>query len=126
MGYRSDVYIKTTKEGYKALRKNVKELNEEGYKLFIHPDKLLWNKTNIIMEWDNIKWYDWFPDVKAIEDAVTGLDNHPVHFIRICEEVNDVEDWFYYNNDVNFEPLELVRTVRIYGDEITEEELLDE
>ena len=93
MSYRSDIYLKTTKEGYKALDKYIKERSEKGYHLFTTPDKLLLNGFEVTMEWDYLKWYDEFEEVNTIDDAVCDIsDKYPIHFVRIGEDMEDIDD----------------------------------
>ena len=128
MGYRSDVYLKTTKDGFKALEKEIKK-NELGYELWTTPDGVYINGNEITVEWTYLKWYEEYEDVRTIEDAIdTTCDKYPIHFIRIGEDVEDVDDRYYYPDcySGDFDCLELYRYVKPIGEKIEREELFNE
>lgn len=129
MGYRSDIYLKTTKEGYKALDEYIKRRSELGYELWNTPDAIYVERDCIIVEWTYLKWYMEYEDVRTIDNAIDELsDKYPIHFIRIGEDIEDIDDRWYYPDDYDgdFEPLELVRTVYTSGDKVKKEELFNE
>ena len=96
MGYRSDVYLKTTKDGYRELDRIIRDRNEEGYRLFTSPDKLLLDGDGVTMEWNYIKWYDGYDEIDTIDDAINSIsDKYPVHFVRIGEDMDDIEERWY-------------------------------
>ena len=130
MGYRSDVYLKTTKEGYKKIREMVRK-DEDAFHLFTHPDRMTITQNSdgeyISMEWQYLKWYSEYDEVKAIDNAIDELsDTVPIHFIRLGEDIEDIEERFYYPNDYKgyFEGLDIVRTVYIDGKDISDKEVL--
>ena len=130
MGYRSDVYLKTTKEGYKALEQEIKK-NKLGYKLWEEPEHIYLNdaENTITVEWNYLKWYPEYEDVHTIEDAIgTMCDKYPIHFIRIGEDIEDIEDNYYYPDcySGDFDCLELYRYVKPIGTKIEREELFNE
>ena len=128
MGYRSDVYLKTTTDGYKALEQEIKK-NEMGYKLWTTPDSLHLNGNEVTVEWTYLKWYPEYEDVRTIEDAIDEMsDKYPIHFIRIGESIDDVEDNYYYPDcyDGDFDCLEFYRYVKPIGEKIKREELFNE
>lgn len=129
MGYRSDVYLKTTKEGYKALKEEIRKNSRTGYALFTTPENIVYNKLegSISMEWNCIKWYLEYDAIKAIDDAIYAInDKYPLHFIRIGEDLEDIEDRYYEPDTPDgkyIEPLDLERTVYLHGDKIDEEDI---
>lgn len=95
MGYRSEIALKTTAEGYtllKLMNDNI-EVKEEydrllyGLKIEQTPDDFYRISHNYI------KWYDYFEQVKNFEKALAKMneDNIPYVFVRIGEEPGDVE-----------------------------------
>lgn len=102
MGYRSDVRISTTKEGYEILKTKCASLNldynlmEEGHYLI---DKT--EDDNIAFGWEWIKWYDSYPEIQAINNCLNELEEKgiPYIFARIGESVDDCEE--IYSGDVN-------------------------
>ena len=68
MGYRSDVSIICEENAFEMLKKAWMEVDFE-------PDKVLSNDNGeYVIQWEYVKWYCSFPDVKAIEDVLTELD----------------------------------------------------
>jgi hypothetical protein len=132
MGYRSDVYLKTTKEGYKKIRQILNE-NDDGFELFTCPDDMKIETTPnkeyfITMKWEDRKWYDGYEDVDALMDAIDKIsDEEPIHFMRLGESVDDVEERYQepdgYRGD--FYGLEFIRTVQTYGKYITDDDIID-
>lgn len=100
MGYRSDVRIITTKDGYKELRKYINEylkvnnISEERYFNIINsPDIKIQNNKEICIGWNDIKWY-WYPDIDAINYSLNKLEEnkYSYRFSRMGESLNDIEE----------------------------------
>ena len=129
MGYRSDVYLKTTKAGYKALEQEIKK-NELGYKLWKDPDKVFYDdiEETITVEWDDVKWYSGYEDVRTIENAIGAVcDKYTMHFVRIGESYDDLEDEFYDGEDEEmFDPIPIHRYAEPCGEKVDLEELFNE
>ena len=93
MGYRSEIYLKTTAEGFVML----KQLDD---KIKIKEEKPLYGLTIEKTPEDFyrmsalfVKWYDEHEQVINFNEALHQLkkQNIPFVFIRIGEDVNDVE-----------------------------------
>lgn len=93
MGYRSEIYLKTTAEGFVML----KQLDD---KIKIKEEKPLYGLTIEKTPEDfykmsalSVKWYDDYEQVINFNEALNQLkkQNIPFVFIRIGEDVNDVE-----------------------------------
>ena len=120
MGYRSDVRIRTTKKGYKVMKKfvenyikeNISEEDLEGYD---------WNLLNsaetteagdsITLDWYSLKWYDGYKDVDAIMYSLDELSNKNIdyQYMRIGEENDDIEERWNIKND-SFDSFYVSRT----------------
>lgn len=144
MGYRSDIYLEFKTKSAKKVMSDINErikvgLNgketEELYYL-----KKLFNKikvsedgTKVILTAEYVKWYDYFEDVKAVmsyidelgeemvrEQNENGRTDDFIHFIRIGESYEDIEELRYgddwasdlriirnvdINNEFNFDTL---------------------
>ena len=120
MGYRSDVAIACQKNAYKK----IKEAYEKGY---VKPDRLLKNDPEglIMVCFNDIKWFNGYEDIDAIEDVLNELDEGDeddiweaelgYHFLRIGEDYGDVEErantWdidLYFTREIDtfgYEPL---------------------
>lgn len=107
MGYRSDIRIRTTKKGYEIMKAEVENFLKEN-----NLDEL-WNllkingvsidKTEkaITIEWSYLKWYEEYKDVQAIMKSLSILSekNIDYQFMRIGEELDDIEEIWSVNND---------------------------
>lgn len=92
MGY-SDVAITLFEDDFKSLIKSSCEKSNEAFNLIkmatIHKCKN--EPTNIIVvAWDWVKWYDGYKDVDFIMSFVSNA-NREYHYIRVGEEVGDLE-----------------------------------
>ena len=110
MGYRSDVRIRTTKEGYEMMKKEIdKYLNEKVENhLDYTPENLLKHTDNtdndgkvVTMDWNYIKWYEEYPEIMAVSNALGMLREKDIdfQFMRIGEDLNDIEEEWNVNND---------------------------
>ena len=99
MGYRSEVKIVTTREGYERICKRVDELNADmkACQLLgagISPEYFEESNGCVVFGWDWIRWYDGtFADVTNVSTALRELadDDIPYEFCRIGEEWDHIE-----------------------------------
>lgn len=112
MGYRSDVRIVVSRNGYKKFKKYVEE-HIEKYKNRIAPDsisaisnydynllnsldvsKISPDKKEVYFGWDSLKWYDGYEDVDAIMDSLNRLaeNGYGYGYTRIGESSDDIEE----------------------------------
>lgn len=111
MGYRSDVRIRTTKEGYEVMKNFVEKYIKEN--VSEDAQGLDWNLLNsaeitetgnsITLDWENIKWYngiDGYQDVDAIMKSLDELSDKDIdyQYMRIGEENNDIDEIWNINN----------------------------
>lgn len=96
MGYRSDVTISITKEGYSRLVSMCDEAKVEHPLMSrdVLPDFVTLFEGCVVFGWDDIKWYEDFPEVKAVSEAVSALDEEgvPLRFVRVGEDPEDVDE----------------------------------
>lgn len=115
MGYRSDVKCITTKEGFELIDKLVRKASgvtkeNEDHEYWLTDE---FNTTSIcdskymLMEYDDVKWYNNDPAVQAFEQALERLEARklPYQFLRVGENDEDVErkycgggDWQKYKD----------------------------
>lgn len=112
MGYRSEVYLKTTTEGWLLMKKRNDSI-EKGYDQPLYGAEV--NKTEsgfYKIEFHDVKWYDSYKSVINFNDALSEMEANdiPFSFIRIGEETGDVEHRCNWTDDipdeiVSFEPV---------------------
>lgn len=111
MGYYSSVMLTTTNRGFNVLKHYCEDLNLE-YNMLDHCDRLIRGDRHVCATWDWTKWYDTFPEIRAIEDGLRFLSDMDISysFTRIGEEVDDIEnDYNYGNDDADLPYNEMVR-----------------
>ena len=98
MGYRSDVGLALKPFAVHILHKQINALdkNSEAFSVITdflaYADKHYEHATGAeIYLWEYVKWYDEFPDVGFIENLLETLDLSDFLFIRIGEELDDIE-----------------------------------
>lgn len=138
MGYRSDVRIAMSKNGFEQFKKNVQEhINEYKNKL---PDEAiaknfsydLLNNLDINSElddkssnqvyfgWNDVKWYDGYEDVDAIMDSLNKLEEQGFgyNYARIGEQYDDIEELFVSSTDKdNVDYIESIGIERYFNDD---------
>lgn len=115
MGYRSEVKIATTREGYDQMCERVDALSKGlGTSPLMgscrKPDFFEESDGCVVFGWDYIKWYEGLlADVDNVADAlsVIGECGIPYEFCRIGESWDDIEFRASCNNEelaVHVEP----------------------
>lgn len=108
MGYRSDVRIATTREGYDMMCDAVDDMGGErkchpllGSKQV--PDFFTEHDGCVAFGWDSIKWYEGFyADVDNVMRALGKLSGSgvPYEFCRAGESYDDIEFESHNGNEV--------------------------
>ena len=117
MGYRSDVRIRTTKEGFdiikKEIDKTIKEKQlEEDFNLLKYGTVHIEESINTVtIDWTYIKWYESYKDVQLIMGALNILKekNIDYQYMRIGEDIDDIEEIWNIENG-SFESFYCSRT----------------
>lgn len=102
MGYRSDVALKTTTEGYlvcSIFNDSIEDFEEKPL------DGATIKRTAsgfYKITFDSVKWYDSYPSVNNFNKMLLLLENQdiPYKFIRLGEEYNDIEMREHYTDDM--------------------------
>ena len=112
MGYRSEVYLKTTTEGWIVMKKYNDSL-EKGYDQPLDGAEV--NKTAsgfYKIEFHDVKWYDSYKSVQHFNHALELLKEQdiPYSFIRLGEDTEDIEHVCNWTDDIpdeisSFEPV---------------------
>ena len=134
MGYRSDVRIRLTDEGYERLQKFVKvgmeqinlerRMNHECElgNVLDEADFVVRNSDTAYIGWNDIKWYDCpqFDDCADITIVSRGLqalekDDIPYRFSRIGEDYTDIEE--VVSNTSHEGDLDYIQITRKFDDD---------
>ncbi len=99
MGYRSEVKIATTREGYDLMCDRIDFISEglDSYPLMGRerkPDFFDEENGCVVFGWDDVKWYvGLLCDVTNVQEALGELDEQkiPYEFCRIGESWDDIE-----------------------------------
>lgn len=119
MGYRSDIRIITSKEGYKKLNEFVEQYlkDTEEDNLLKECDIKNIGKEQCYFGWDSVKWYENdFKDVDAIMEGLNhlGENEYSYRYMRIGESYEDIDEQFFdgqkeKDKDVYLEYLSMIR-----------------
>lgn len=109
MGYRSDIRIITSKDGFEKLQEFVKNYlkeHNEDYNLLEECDIKEEGKKQCYFGWNYIKWYEHdYDEVNAIMQGLEHLqeNDYSYRYMRIGEDREDYDD-YDYNADRESEP----------------------
>lgn len=101
MGYRSDIRIITSKDGFERLKEFIKEYlkdNKEDYNLLEECDIKEEGKEQCYFGWNYVKWYEHdYPEVIAIMEGLNHLEEneYSYRYMRIGESYDDIEEQSY-------------------------------
>ena len=87
MGYRSDVVIAISHKG-----KLQSILFDTDIKIIKEADNIIRDEEADYYFFEGWKWYEDYPDIKALMDFLTSLDDEDYGFVRIGEENSDIEE----------------------------------
>ena len=111
MGYRSDVRIVITKEGFEELKNFVNEYCKEhkcdNLLNMLDVDKLTSFTSDKLIGWNSVKWYeDTYENVIAINKGLAHMSNleYAYNFSRIGEDFDDYEIEEKCDRDGNYVP----------------------
>lgn len=94
MGYRSDVYLKTTTEGYLIIKRfNDSLIVEDKSERPLTYAEISYTSTGFYrIEYKDIKWYDSYPEVQNFNKALDLLRKQdiPYAYIEIGEDPDDI------------------------------------
>lgn len=123
MGYRSDIRIVTSIDGYEKLKEFVKkylEEHNEDYNLLEKCDIKQEGKKQIYFGWNSVKWYENdYDDVDAIMEGLNylGENEYSYRYSRIGESYDDYEEQYYDGNKEKENYLEYPNLIREFDDE---------
>lgn len=112
MGYRSEVYLKTTTEGWIILKSFNDKIKEPEDRPLAYSEV---NKTPdgfYKIEYHDIKWYDSYKQIQNFNRALDEMRDQdiPFSFIRLGEDTDDIEHVCNWTDDIpdeinSFEPV---------------------
>ena len=113
MGYRSQVYLKTTTEGYLIIKRRNDSIENPEHRMLSYAESIKKTPTGFYrIDFDDIKWYESFEEVKQFMNSLELLQEQdiPFSFIRIGEDPGDVEHKANWTDDMpdeiySFEPV---------------------
>ena len=123
MGYRSDIRIVTSKEGFEKLQEFVRnhlKKNKENYNLLEECDIKQEGKNQCYFGWNWVKWYEHdYPEVVAIMEGLNhlGENEYSYRYMRIGESYEDIEEQSYDGEKENEIDLEYPNMLREFDDE---------
>lgn len=106
MGYHSNVVLILSKEAKELLHAKVdvlpQEAQEKIIRVFSHADKHFVHESGAeLFHWSWGKWYRNYPEIDFIERFLDELEDRDKEFgfMRIGEDLGDIEQKGYYLND---------------------------
>lgn len=112
MGYRSQVYLKTTTEGFLVIKRFNDSIETKEHRPLYGADV---NKTEsgfYKISFDDVKWYDSFKEVENFMHTLDLLEEQeiPFSYVRLGEETNDIDHRCNWTDDIpdeisSFEPV---------------------
>ena len=102
MGYRSEVAIALTDDAVRLLEAvmehepKLKEMVEEAQSTIneFEDDK------GGRLYWEHTRWCDSYEEIVAMEAILCTVPDEDYHFIRLGDDINDIEDRGYFDSDM--------------------------
>ena len=99
MGYRSDIGLALTQKAVQILHQKLNALDKNSEAFFVITDFFTYADKHFedtdsgseVYLWECVKWYQEFPDVSFIENLLTELDWSDFLFVRIGDDLDDIE-----------------------------------
>lgn len=121
MGYRSDVKLVMTKKAYDgmvAMAENEFGLNSYEYDFIANNEDKKIAKDNdiVILSWNDVKWYNDFAEVQFIQEYLNVMydANESYNFIRLGEEIDDIEKEGCYGDGSCAGIIGVYRNIEVY------------
>lgn len=118
MGYRSQIALKTTTEGYVLFKRFNDSITDIDEQPLSYMDIQKTESGFYKISHDDLKWYETYPDVKNFIHMLDEFDEQeiPYVFIRIGEGVDDIEVRENYTEDMPEEIISFKPETSIYDE----------
>ena len=112
MGYRSDIKVLLPKSAWSEFKQAILETDsidkydKEWFFECASEKDLPNSKDVVVVAWEWVKWNEWDSAIiQAFMDWLRKRDSEdlPFHFIRMGEEVGDIEELYNYGIDWEYE-----------------------
>lgn len=105
MGYRSQIYLKTTTEGWLIMRKFNDSIERWDDKPLAYATVQRTEKGNYKITYEDLKWYDSYEQVINFNKVLDIYEEQdiPYSFIRLGEDTEDIEHKRNYPDDMPYE-----------------------
>ena len=94
MGYRSEVVLAVNPDAYAVLT-TLLARGGSFFNLFKEARTEPYDGDATVYSWDAIKWYPSYPEVEAVEDFMSRLEDEDMEdsfrFVRVGEDCDDTE-----------------------------------
>lgn len=102
MGYRSEVYLKTTTEGWLMMKTLNDSIEKYDDRPLAYADVEVSPKGNYKITFTDLKWYDGYKQVDTFMDMLNTFDEKdiPYSYIRVGEDTSDIEHRRNYPDDM--------------------------
>ena len=113
MGYRSQVYLKTTTEGWLIIKRRNDSIENPDHRMLRYAESIKKTPSGFYkIQFNDIKWYESYEEVRQFMDSLETLQKQdiPYSVIRIGEDSTDIEHKVNYTDDMpdeihSFEPV---------------------
>ena len=107
MGYRSQVYLKTTTEGYLIIKRRNDSIENPDHRMLRYAEEIKRTPAGFYRIWFcDVKWYEsTYAEIKQFMSALNDLVEQgiPYSFIRIGEDPTDIEYKVNWTDDMPYE-----------------------
>ena len=96
MGYRSVVALAVSKKMMPHFLGHLSQCDDAAYKfVFMETDKKIEDydgEGTTVFSWDHVKWYESYPEVKAIDDFICM---NTAYLESVCEDIEEFQRGSY-------------------------------
>jgi len=97
MGYHSNIAVVIKRQAYSKMMDSFNQTQLDLIKKVVDEAVVHKKGDGILLVWDDIKWSDFFPEVKLMINAIDNLEYDDYSYLEIGEDYSDVTTkggWF--------------------------------